>query len=237
MEPRYRPAVRGHAAQQPDTVAFFMEDARLTYAGLHERANRLAHYLIASGMRPGDRVGVAVEKSLDAPVALLAVFKAGGVYVPLDPHYPAERLRFMVEDSEVGRIITRERWLEALAGSARRVRLPGSYCGTRSPGSPTPTRGSHLPPTRRLHRLHLRLDRRARRGARTAPADPQPAELDVGRLSAAIGRRGQRQVGALLRGFLVGIIGLSVGGRPRRSSPMRSCVTRMRWWMHWLAPA
>ncbi len=105
------------AAQQPKAVAFLADDATLSYAELHDRANRLAHYLIADGVRPGDRVGVAVEKSPDAPVALLAVFKAGGVYVPLDPHYPAERLRFMIEDSGVARVITRERWLDALAGA------------------------------------------------------------------------------------------------------------------------
>src|SRR5262245_3044599 len=76
----------------PDAVATACGDASLTYAGLDEAANRLAHLLRELGVGPEVLVAVAMERSLDLIVSLLAVLKAGGAYVPLDPAYPAARL-------------------------------------------------------------------------------------------------------------------------------------------------
>ena len=73
----------------------------LPYAELEERANQLAHRLIALGVGPEVPVGVMMERSLDLIVALLGVLKAGGAYVPMDPSYPPDRLALMMEDSEV----------------------------------------------------------------------------------------------------------------------------------------
>jgi amino acid adenylation domain-containing protein/non-ribosomal peptide synthase protein (TIGR01720 family) len=73
----------------------------LSYAELNARANQLAHRLIELGVGPEIRVGLALRRSLDMVVGLLAILKAGGAYVPLDPEYPHERLRYMIEDSGI----------------------------------------------------------------------------------------------------------------------------------------
>ncbi|HEX9936119.1 MAG TPA: condensation domain-containing protein, partial [Longimicrobium sp.] len=83
----------------PGAEAVSFEGERLTYAGLNARANRLAHHLRALGVGPDARVGLCLERGVDAIVGLLAALKAGGAYVPLDPSYPAERLREMLADS------------------------------------------------------------------------------------------------------------------------------------------
>ena len=78
-----------------------MQGEVLSYGELDQRANRLAHRLIALGVGPEVPVGVMMERSLELAVALLGVLKAGGAYVPMDPSYPPERLALMMEDSEV----------------------------------------------------------------------------------------------------------------------------------------
>ena len=83
----------------PGAPAFVLGDTRITYAALDERANRIAARLIDAGVRPGDVVGVCLERSFDLPAAMLAVFKAGGVYLPLEPEYPAARLVYALSDS------------------------------------------------------------------------------------------------------------------------------------------
>ncbi|MFD3995343.1 amino acid adenylation domain-containing protein [Streptomyces sp. NPDC058583] len=86
-------------ARTPDAVAVTLGGERLTYAELDRRANRLAHRLIAEGVRPGSRVILFLERSLEAVVAILAVVKAGAVYVPLDTRYPADRIELIVRMS------------------------------------------------------------------------------------------------------------------------------------------
>ncbi|MFP5289028.1 MAG: amino acid adenylation domain-containing protein, partial [Thermoanaerobaculia bacterium] len=98
-----------------DRTAVTCEGAHLTYRELDARANRLAHALIAEGVRPGDLVGLRLERSLDLVVAVLGVLKAGGAYLPLDPAYPEERLAFAIEDSRVSVVVTPE-WLGRAEG-------------------------------------------------------------------------------------------------------------------------
>ncbi|MEY2930718.1 MAG: hypothetical protein RL033_1467, partial [Pseudomonadota bacterium] len=86
------------AARSPQATALVFEDTSLSYAELNARANRLAHHLVALGVRPDTRVAICVERSVPMVVGLLAILKAGGAYVPLDPDYPAERLAFMLAD-------------------------------------------------------------------------------------------------------------------------------------------
>lgn len=85
--------------------AVFCEGDSLSYAELNSAANRLAHKLINMGVQPGTRVGVALDKSTDLMVAVLAVMKSGAVYLPLDPTYPQERLRYIAADAGLSVLI------------------------------------------------------------------------------------------------------------------------------------
>lgn len=96
----------GQTKCMPDAVAIEHEGSRLTYAELNRRANQLAHYLRAKGVGAEVRVGICVGRCLDMVVGLLGILKAGGVYVPLDPEYPPDRLKFMLEDSNIGVLVT-----------------------------------------------------------------------------------------------------------------------------------
>ena len=96
------------AAERADAVAVVFGEERLTYAGLDARANRLARLLRRHGAGPGSRVGIALDRSAEMVVAVLAALKAGAAYVPLDPSYPAERLAFMMADSGVGVLVVRD---------------------------------------------------------------------------------------------------------------------------------
>ncbi len=94
------------ARRTPEAVALVFGDVSLSYAQLEARANRLAHRLIALGVRPDTKVGIATERSLEMVVGLLAILKAGGAYVPIDPEYPPERIAYMLEDSGVSLLLT-----------------------------------------------------------------------------------------------------------------------------------
>ncbi|GGV28754.1 non-ribosomal peptide synthetase [Streptomyces spectabilis] len=83
---------------KPDAEALVCRDRSLSYAELDREANRLAHALIARGVRPQDPVAVLLGRDIEMTVALFGVAKAGAVYVPLDPSYPRERLAFMLDD-------------------------------------------------------------------------------------------------------------------------------------------
>ena len=93
-------------AQTPGAVALVSGDERLTYSELNERANQLAHHLVALGISAEQRVGILSERSTAMVVSILAVLKAGGCYVPLDPQYPAERLSFMMMDAGLTIVLT-----------------------------------------------------------------------------------------------------------------------------------
>ncbi len=98
--------IEAQAARTPDAVAVVCGTQSLTYRTLCDRADRLAARLGALGVGPDTIVGVLVNRSVDMPVALLAVLKAGGAYLPLDPSYPPERLAFMMDDSRAAVLIT-----------------------------------------------------------------------------------------------------------------------------------
>ncbi|MBI1357392.1 MAG: amino acid adenylation domain-containing protein [Acidobacteria bacterium] len=102
------------AAETPDAVAAAFGDQTLTYRQLHAKANQLAHTLRKKGVGPDALVGVCVERSLDMLVSVLGVLKAGGAYVPLAPSDPADRLRFILEDTETRLVLTEQALVERL---------------------------------------------------------------------------------------------------------------------------
>ncbi|MEV7116795.1 condensation domain-containing protein, partial [Streptomyces anulatus] len=96
------PAVfEARAARTPDAVAVVSGSTEISYRELDERANRLARLLAGRGIGPESVVGVVIDRGIDLVVALLAVMKAGGAYLPIDPGYPAERIAYVLADAGV----------------------------------------------------------------------------------------------------------------------------------------
>ena len=100
--------VEQQVAKTPDAIAIVFEDRQLTYQQLNQRANSLAHYLQQQGVTSETLVGIAIERSLEMVVSILAIIKAGGAYVPLDPSYPIERIGYMLEDAKVAVLLTQK---------------------------------------------------------------------------------------------------------------------------------
>jgi amino acid adenylation domain-containing protein len=108
----------GQAKRAPDAVALEMEGEHHTYSELDARSNQLAHHLAALGVRPEVRVAVFLPRTPQAMLSLLAIWKAGGVYLPLPLGSPLDRLAFLLEESAPGVILTREDLLGRLPASA-----------------------------------------------------------------------------------------------------------------------
>ncbi|MBA3824862.1 MAG: amino acid adenylation domain-containing protein, partial [Ktedonobacterales bacterium] len=109
------------AAATPDAEALLWRSERLTYAELDRRANQMGHYLQQMGIAPEMRVAVCLDRTPDAMITLLGVLKAGGVYLPIDPACPPERLTYLLTDAEVPIVITQSRLQEMFAGHATRA--------------------------------------------------------------------------------------------------------------------
>jgi amino acid adenylation domain-containing protein len=92
----------------PNAIAAEFQGEQLTYLDLNRRANQLAHYLRKQGVRAEVLVGICIERRLEMLVSMLAVLKAGGGYVPLDPKYPRERTAFMIEDAGLSLVLTQQ---------------------------------------------------------------------------------------------------------------------------------
>jgi amino acid adenylation domain-containing protein len=91
-----------------DAVALVFQSQQLTYRELNDRANRLANYLLAIGVKSGELVGIALDRSIETIVSILAILKAGGAYLPLDLSYPPARLAFMLENAHVSVLVTKK---------------------------------------------------------------------------------------------------------------------------------
>ncbi len=102
--------------RNPGAIAVADGARSLTYLDLDRRANQLAQHLVANGITPGTVVAVRLERSVDMVVGLLAVMKAGGVYLPLDPSLPRERSAFMMADSGAEHLLVDGRWTESDQG-------------------------------------------------------------------------------------------------------------------------
>ena len=141
----------------PDAVALVFEDAALSYAQLNARANRLAHHLIAQGIGPEDIVGIALPRSADMVVALLAVLKSGAAYLPLDPDYPADRLALMIEDAGPRRILTTHEIEARVTGPAPLILLDDVEMAPVFAASRThnPTDANRVQPLTTLHPAYV----------------------------------------------------------------------------------
>jgi non-ribosomal peptide synthetase component F len=94
------------AKANPNTVAAVFAEKQFTYKELNERSNQLAHYLQSRGIKVETLVPVCIERSLDMLIAILAILKAGGAFVPVDPGFPEDRINYMLEDCGAVLIIT-----------------------------------------------------------------------------------------------------------------------------------
>ncbi len=108
-------------ARTPDVIAVASAGRSLTYRQLDQRSNQLARHLRALGVTTETLVGIAVERSLEMMVGLLAILKAGGAYVPMDPSYPVQRIALMIEDSEAPVILATEHTRSRLGKTARHI--------------------------------------------------------------------------------------------------------------------
>ncbi len=102
----------------PEAIAVVHGEQRLTYRELNEQANRLAHALRKKGVQPDSRVGICVERGAEMVVGLLAILKAGGGYVPLDPAYPVERIAYMLQDSAPAAVLVQTATQSLLADAS-----------------------------------------------------------------------------------------------------------------------
>jgi amino acid adenylation domain-containing protein len=109
------------AGRTPDAVAVVYGEEHLTYAELNAHANRLAHHLRELGVGPEALVGLCAERSLDLMIGILAILKAGGAFVPLDPSYPRDRLALMLESSGALILLTQRHLLPTLPEHRARV--------------------------------------------------------------------------------------------------------------------
>src|SRR5207248_651168 len=98
--------VRGPGASHPDEVALVSGDTALSFEQLNARANRLAHHLIGRGVGPEAVVALALGRSAEMVVGILAVAKAGGVYLPVDRDLPVDRLEFILADAAPTLVVT-----------------------------------------------------------------------------------------------------------------------------------
>jgi amino acid adenylation domain-containing protein len=102
------------AKKTPHAIAVIFEGQQITYQQLNQKANQLAHYLRSIGVGLETFVGLYGERSIDTIVGILGIFKAGGTYVPIDPHHPADRVAFILQDTQASVILTQAALVESL---------------------------------------------------------------------------------------------------------------------------
>ena len=166
--PAVEELIETQARTRPDAVAVVCEGVLLTYRELLGQASQLAQYLRGRGVGPGVAVGVCLDRSAEQVVALLAILRAGGVYVPLDPATPAERIRYVVQDTGMPLLLTQAWHLERVGGNGTQGGVPGCRRGRHGPVRRAAGRGT------RRHRTRRRANRRATSSTpRARPGSPR----------------------------------------------------------------
>ncbi|RRB04270.1 non-ribosomal peptide synthetase [Larkinella rosea] len=126
------------ATQHPTKTALRFNGEEISYRTLNETANQLAHYLIGKGISEGDIVGIALDRSPDMLITLLAVLKAGAAYLPLDPAYPQERVTFMLADSSARMLITSRKYAGRLKSQATELLVEDALAESKVNGKEDP---------------------------------------------------------------------------------------------------
>ena len=160
---------RGHLAVARGPLA-------LSYEQLDARANRMARFLRAHGVRPGDRVGLVFDDALDSYVGMLATLKLNAAYVPLDAAFPPDRLAFIVDDARVGTVLTVSGLRDRLSGAPATVLCVDQARAEIDRLDPRPARPGRAGRAGRgplLHHLHLRHHRPAQGRGHRARRDLQ----------------------------------------------------------------
>ena len=168
--------VLAQAARIPNAVAMIGPGAGpVTYGQLAERTIRLANLLRQQGVGVDDRVAVRVDRGPDMVVAILGALHAGAAYLPIDPSHPAERIRYLLEDSAAKVVLTdARRPRHGWCGNDYRRIVDGGHPAGRCAGA-----GGHRC---RVRHLHLRIHRAAQRRRRRASFGDQPAGMDAARV-------------------------------------------------------
>lgn len=106
--------IEEQALKHPDRIALQYKDQAITYAVLNDKANQVAKTLLKNGLAPNDMVGLCIERSHKVIIGLLGILKAGGAYLPLDPSYPADRISYILENTNAKAILTEDHLLTSL---------------------------------------------------------------------------------------------------------------------------
>ena len=114
----FHQAVEANAVQKPDAKALVACDGTFTFSQLNAEMNRVAHALIAHGVKRGDRVAMLLPRTSRLIFTMFGIMKAGAAYIPCDPHYPADRIKLILEDSEAAYIVTDDENLANLKAQA-----------------------------------------------------------------------------------------------------------------------
>ncbi len=110
----------------PNNIAVVYEDKKLTYKELNEKSNALARVLREKGVKADTIVGIMVDRSLEMMIAIMGIIKAGGAYLPIDPEYPEDRIKYMLEDSKTKILLTQNKLLENIKYDVETIDLEDS---------------------------------------------------------------------------------------------------------------
>ena len=110
--------VEAQTKRCPNAIAVECGQARLTYAELDQQANQFARYLLKAGVESGQRVGILMERCVELYVALLGILKAGGVYVPIDPMWPGQRISYVIQDAGLSALLSMSAFADDIPASA-----------------------------------------------------------------------------------------------------------------------
>lgn len=106
--------VEVQVGKTPEAIAVVFGSQQFTYKALDSKANQLASYLQQQGVKPDSLVGICMERSLEMVIAILGILKAGGAYLPIDPEYPSQRIRYMLEDSQVALLLVQDQFSQRI---------------------------------------------------------------------------------------------------------------------------